>query len=110
MSIEELKYNEEFLPSKTRPADVVRSLPEYSTLVDVLRHWASRKPIVCRTVFSILKAYGAEIDYVSEPDPLTGEYLPARIARVRELLKTIPNSYWPDQYSNHYNFKAITRR
>jgi N-(2-amino-2-carboxyethyl)-L-glutamate synthase len=54
----------------------------------------------------ILKAYGAEIDYVSEPDPETGEYLPARINRVRELLKTIPNSYWPDQYSNHYNFKA----
>ena len=54
----------------------------------------------------ILKAYGAEIDYVSEPDPETGEYLPARIARVQELLKTIPNSYWPDQYSNHYNYKA----
>lgn len=54
----------------------------------------------------ILKAYGAEIDYVSEPDPETGEYLPARIARVRELLKTIPKSYWPDQYSNHYNYKA----
>ena len=54
----------------------------------------------------ILKAYGAEIDYVSEPDPVTGEYLPARIARVRELLTTIPNSYWPDQYSNHYNYKA----
>ena len=54
----------------------------------------------------ILKAYGAEIDYVSEPDPETGEYLPARIARVGELLKTIPNSYWPDQYSNHYNYKA----
>ena len=54
----------------------------------------------------ILKAYGAEIDYVSEPDSLTGEYLPARIARVRELLHTIPNSYWPDQYSNSYNYKA----
>jgi N-(2-amino-2-carboxyethyl)-L-glutamate synthase len=54
----------------------------------------------------ILKAYGAEIDYVSEPDLETGEYLPARIARVRELLKTIPGSYWPDQYSNQYNYKA----
>ncbi len=54
----------------------------------------------------ILKAYGAEIDYVSEPDPETGEYLPARIARVRELIQTIPNSYWPDQYSNHYNYLA----
>ncbi len=54
----------------------------------------------------ILKAYGAEIDYVSEPDPHTGEFLQARINRVRELRDTIPNSYWPDQYSNIYNLRA----
>ncbi|MBV9927456.1 MAG: 2,3-diaminopropionate biosynthesis protein SbnA [Acidobacteria bacterium] len=55
---------------------------------------------------ALLKAYGAEVDYVSEPDPQTGEYLQARISRVRELCETVPNSYWPDQYSNAYNQRA----
>jgi N-(2-amino-2-carboxyethyl)-L-glutamate synthase len=54
----------------------------------------------------ILKAYGAEVDIVAEPDPETGEFLPARIDRVKELLRTIPHSYWPDQYSNIYNARA----
>ncbi len=35
----------------------------------------------------ILKAYGAEIDLVSEPDPMTGEFLQARINRVQTLLQ-----------------------
>ena len=52
---------------------------------------------------NILKAYGAEIDLVSEPDPETGEYLQARINRVQSLLHSIPNSFWPDQYSNIQN-------
>jgi N-(2-amino-2-carboxyethyl)-L-glutamate synthase len=51
----------------------------------------------------ILKAYGAEIDLVSEPDPETGEYLQARLNRVQRLLHSIPNSFWPDQYSNIQN-------
>jgi len=51
----------------------------------------------------ILKAYGAEIDLVSEPDPATGEFLQARITRVQNLLHSIPNSFWPDQYSNIQN-------
>jgi cysteine synthase A len=54
----------------------------------------------------ILKAYGAEINAVTEPDPITGEYLQARIDRVQQLLCTIPNSFWPDQYSNLYNARA----
>jgi N-(2-amino-2-carboxyethyl)-L-glutamate synthase len=52
---------------------------------------------------SILKAYGAEIDLVSAPDPATGEFLQARINRVQSLLHSIPNSFWPDQYSNIQN-------
>ena len=51
----------------------------------------------------ILKAYGAEIDLVSKADPATGEFLQARINRVRSLLHSIPNSFWPDQYSNIQN-------
>lgn len=52
---------------------------------------------------NVLKAYGAEVDMVSEPDPVTGEFLIARIQRVQTLLRTITNSYWPNQYSNVYN-------
>jgi 2,3-diaminopropionate biosynthesis protein SbnA len=52
---------------------------------------------------AILKAYGAEIDLVSEPDPVTGEFLQARLNRVQSLLNSIPDSIWPDQYSNIQN-------
>jgi N-(2-amino-2-carboxyethyl)-L-glutamate synthase len=51
----------------------------------------------------ILQAYGAQVDMVTEPDPVTGEFLQARLNRVKELLRIIPNSFWPDQYSNLYN-------
>ncbi len=51
----------------------------------------------------ILRALGAEIDLVEEPDPITGEFLQARLNRVQHLLKTIKSSYWPDQYSNLKN-------
>lgn len=51
----------------------------------------------------ILKVYGAEVDLVAKPDPITGDYLQARINRVRELLETIPDSYCPSQYTNVYN-------
>ena len=52
---------------------------------------------------NLLKAYGAEIDCVTEPDPETGEFLLARIKRVNQLLKAIPNSYRPNQYANIHN-------
>lgn len=51
----------------------------------------------------LLETYGAEVDMVTEPDPQTGDLLEARIKRVRALLDTIGNSFWPDQYSNIYN-------
>jgi 2,3-diaminopropionate biosynthesis protein SbnA len=49
---------------------------------------------------SILRAYGAEVDVVDTPDERTGEYLPARLRRVAELLDEHPDSYWPNQYEN----------
>jgi cysteine synthase A len=52
---------------------------------------------------ALLKAYGAEIEIVERPDPISGEYLPARIGRVQDLLREIPFSYWPNQYSNLIN-------
>ncbi len=54
----------------------------------------------------ILKAYGAEIDLVSEPDPVTGEFLQARIHRVQTLLQTIKDSFWTNQYANALNAQA----
>lgn len=51
----------------------------------------------------ILRSYGAELACVSEPDLATGEFLPAKLARIQELLREIPNSFWPNQYENQDN-------
>jgi N-(2-amino-2-carboxyethyl)-L-glutamate synthase len=55
---------------------------------------------------AILKAYGANVELVAHPDPLTGEYLQARIERVKSLRQALPNSWWVDQYSNLFNAMA----
>ena len=54
----------------------------------------------------LLKAYGAEVEIVSERDAETGEYLSTRIKRVRSLVELFENSFWPDQYSNIHNPRA----
>jgi N-(2-amino-2-carboxyethyl)-L-glutamate synthase len=54
----------------------------------------------------ILQVYGAEIDMVTEPCPETGEFLGARLKRVKSLCRTISNSFWPDQYANIYNARS----
>ncbi|MBE1444139.1 2,3-diaminopropionate biosynthesis protein SbnA [Paenibacillus sp. OAS669] len=54
----------------------------------------------------MIRAFHGEIDLVSEPDQATGEFLPARLRRVGELLKQIPNSYWTNQYGNPDNYLA----
>jgi len=51
----------------------------------------------------ILEAYGAELNRVSRPDPVSGEWLQARLDRVQELLHEIPNALWPNQYANAAN-------
>jgi N-(2-amino-2-carboxyethyl)-L-glutamate synthase len=63
-------------------------------------------PKTTRQNIHILESYGAEVDVITEPDPVTGEFLPVRIQRVQTLLRSIPNSYWPDQYSNIHNARA----
>jgi cysteine synthase A len=60
-------------------------------------------PKAARQNLKILRAYGAEIDFVPEPDPATGEFLQARLHRVEELCRLIPNSFWPNQYANAHN-------
>ncbi len=66
-------------------------------------------PKTTKQNLAILKAYGAEIDLVPQPDPVTGEFLQARLNRVQELLKVIPNSWWTDQYANLFNALAHRR-
>jgi 2,3-diaminopropionate biosynthesis protein SbnA len=51
----------------------------------------------------LLKAYGAEVDVIIEPDPATGEFLKARMTRVQDLARSIKNSFWPNQYANLHN-------
>lgn len=51
----------------------------------------------------VLRAYGAEIDLVTEPDPVSGELLQARLHRIQALLKEIQGAFWPNQYANRYN-------
>jgi 2,3-diaminopropionate biosynthesis protein SbnA len=66
-------------------------------------------PKATRLNIEILKAFGATVDLVSTPDPQTGEYLQARINRVKALLQSIDNSFWPDQYRNQANPEAHHR-
>jgi cysteine synthase A len=51
----------------------------------------------------LLKAYGAEVDVVQEPDKVTGEYLQARLNRVQSLLQAMDNTFWPNQYAHRFN-------
>ena len=53
----------------------------------------------------LMKAYGAEVDLVAEPDA-EGEFLKPRIDRVKTLAARIENSFWPNQYANVLNSTA----
>jgi len=57
----------------------------------------------------LLEAYGAELDMVTEPDPLTGEFLQARLSRVASLNETFDRAFWPNQYANLCNPEAHHR-
>ncbi|WP_035796829.1 2,3-diaminopropionate biosynthesis protein SbnA [Kitasatospora mediocidica] len=63
-------------------------------------------PRASRQNIAIMRALGAEVEQVTEPDPATGDYLPARIRRVHELAARIPGAYWPNQYGNELNAMA----
>lgn len=62
-------------------------------------------PMINKHTLKILRAYGAEISQILEP-ATEGGYLEARLARVKELLEKIPDSFWPDQYGNRKNPQA----
>ena len=54
----------------------------------------------------VLRAYGAEIDLVAEPDRESGEFLQARLKRVQELASSLDSAFWPNQYENSQNSDA----
>jgi 2,3-diaminopropionate biosynthesis protein SbnA len=62
-------------------------------------------PKITPTNLKILKQFGAQIEMVTEKDEY-GSYLHTRIRRVKELLETIPNAYWINQYANAWNWQA----
>jgi cysteine synthase A len=59
-------------------------------------------PNITEQNLRILRAYGAEIEMVAL---LSGEsdFLTARIKRVEQLRRTIPNAFWCNQYANSHN-------
>jgi cysteine synthase A len=62
-------------------------------------------PKISPTNLRILELLGANIEMVRKPDD-QGGYLQSRIQRVHELLQTIPQSLWINQYANQLNCKA----
>lgn len=58
------------------------------------------------TNIKLLKAYGAQVELVTQPHPDTGDWLDARLARVQQLLETTPGAWWPNQYENVNNARS----
>lgn len=58
---------------------------------------------------AILTAYGAEVEMIVHPDPDSGELLPAKLKRIKEILNTVDNSFWVDQYASPENSAAHYR-
>lgn len=62
-----------------------------------------------RSALAVMRAFGAEISEVTEPDPETGDLLTARVARVQQLLERIPGAVNLHQYGNPANPAAHQR-
>jgi 2,3-diaminopropionate biosynthesis protein SbnA len=54
----------------------------------------------------LLKIYGAEVEVVTRPEPVTGDLLQTRINRARQIAESIDNSFWANQYANLSNAGA----
>jgi len=50
-----------------------------------------------------------DVELVDVPDPVTGDLLTARVNRVKQLCREIPDSIWINQYANENNPKAHYR-
>lgn len=63
-------------------------------------------PKTTKQNIGLIKAYGGTVEIANNADPITNDYIQARIDRVKSLLEEHENSYWTDQYSNHDNSNA----
>ncbi|WP_239618154.1 2,3-diaminopropionate biosynthesis protein SbnA [Cohnella mopanensis] len=52
----------------------------------------------------LIRCLHGEIERVEHPDPVSGDYLLARIRRVKQLQQQIGNCYWTNQYGNPNNY------
>lgn len=66
-------------------------------------------PKVTRQNVDILGAYGAEIEMIEHPDRETGEYLPAKLRRISQILEQVENSFWVNQFESPENSGAHYR-
>lgn len=66
-------------------------------------------PKVTQQNVDILATYGAEIETIEYPDAETGEYLPAKLKRIGDILEAVETSFWVNQYENHENSAAHYR-
>ncbi|MGI8305504.1 PLP-dependent cysteine synthase family protein [Saccharopolyspora hattusasensis] len=51
---------------------------------------------------ALLKAHGARLEMVDRPHPVGG-WQQARLDRVQQIRRELPESFWPDQYNNPDN-------
>jgi cysteine synthase A len=58
------------------------------------------------TNLRLLQAYGAQLEVITGPHPVTGDWLDARIERVQQILARTPGAFWTDQYTNPANAEA----
>lgn len=70
-----------------------------------LKFTAVVDPKISVTNLRILEKLGADIDMVHLRDSC-GSYLQTRLMRVQELVRTVPNCLWINQYANPLNWKA----
>jgi len=60
-------------------------------------------PKTTRQNIEILRAYGAGIELVEHPDPATGEFLPAKLKRLHEMVDAAESGFWVNQYAHPEN-------
>ncbi len=74
-----------------------------------LRYRCLIDPKVTQQNVDILHAYGAEVEMIGRPEQNTGELLPAKLKRIKELLNSVENSFWVNQYASGENSGAHYR-
>ena len=83
------------------------ALAEIASALD-RRFIAVVDPNISPVLAARLTDTGAELDYVSQPDQ-QGGFLDARLRRVAELLRQMPEAVWTNQYHNPANPMAHYR-